>query len=106
MITDINSPGVLVSLTYYSAVQWHYIDKLSIETVPNHTLITTNHQALSIYNRTKICGMISGDSAQKCASARLVQITEQPYIAVERERAREREIEIEIETMKEKYQLY
>jgi len=27
------------------AVQWHYIDKLSNDTVPNHILITTNHQA-------------------------------------------------------------
>jgi len=38
------------------AVQWHYIDKLSNDTVPNHTLITTNHQALFIYNRTNIAG--------------------------------------------------
>jgi len=38
----------------YRAVQWHYIDKLSNDTVPNHALITTNHQALFIYNRTKI----------------------------------------------------
>jgi len=41
---------------YYRAVQWHYIDKLSNDTVPNHSLITTNHQALFIYNRTKIAG--------------------------------------------------
>jgi len=40
----------------YRAVQWHYIEKLSNDTVPNHTLITTNHQALFIYNRTKIAG--------------------------------------------------
>jgi len=38
----------------HRAVQWHYIDKLSNDTVPNHTFITTNHQALFIYNRTKI----------------------------------------------------
>jgi len=36
------------------AVQWHYIDKLSSDTVSNHTFITINHQALFIYNRTKI----------------------------------------------------
>jgi len=41
---------------YHRAVQWHYIEKLSNDTVPNHTLITTNHQALFIYNRTKIAG--------------------------------------------------
>jgi len=34
------------------AVQWHYIDKFSNETVPNHTFITTNHQSLFICNRT------------------------------------------------------
>jgi len=38
------------------AVQWHYIDKLSNDTVPNRTFITTNHQALFIYNLTKIMG--------------------------------------------------
>jgi len=38
------------------AVQWHYIDKLSDDTVPNHIFNTTNHQALYIYNRTKIMG--------------------------------------------------
>jgi len=38
------------------AVQWHYVDKLSNDTVPNHTFITTNRQALFIYNRTKITG--------------------------------------------------
>jgi len=38
------------------AVQWHYIEKLSNDTVPNHTLITTNHQALFIYNPTQIAG--------------------------------------------------
>jgi len=27
----------------YRAVQWHYIEKLSNDTVPNHTLITTNY---------------------------------------------------------------
>jgi len=32
------------------------IDKVSNDTVPNHTLITTNRQALFIYNRTKIAG--------------------------------------------------
>jgi len=36
------------------AVQGHYIDKLSNDTMLNHTLITTNHQALFIYNRNKI----------------------------------------------------
>jgi len=41
---------------YYRAVQWHYIDKLSNDTVPNHTCITTNHQALFSCNRTKITG--------------------------------------------------
>jgi len=51
------------------AVQWHYIDKLSNDTVPNHTLITTNHLAPFIYNRT----MISGVSAKKCASAKEVK---------------------------------
>jgi len=40
--------------TSYRAVQWHY--KLWNDTVPNHTFITTNHQALFIYNRTKITG--------------------------------------------------
>jgi len=30
----------------YRVVQWHYIDKLSNDTVPNYTYITTNHQAL------------------------------------------------------------
>jgi len=42
----------------YRAVQWPYIDtgKLSNDTVPNHTLITTDHQALFIYNRTNIAG--------------------------------------------------
>jgi len=40
----------------YRAVQWHYVEKLSNDTVPNHTLITTNNQALFIYNRTKIAG--------------------------------------------------
>jgi len=43
-----------VLLTSLPAVQWHYIEMLSNDTVPNHTLITTNHQALFIYNRTKI----------------------------------------------------
>jgi len=38
----------------HRAVQWHYIDKLSNYTVPNHTFITTYHQALFIYNQTKI----------------------------------------------------
>jgi len=41
---------------FHRAVQWHYIEKLSNDTVPNHTLITTNHQALFIYNRSKIVG--------------------------------------------------
>jgi len=36
------------------AIQWHYIDKLSNDTVPNYTFITTNHQALFIYIQTKI----------------------------------------------------
>jgi len=40
----------------YATIQWHYIDKLSNYTVPNHTLITTNYRALFIYNRTKIAG--------------------------------------------------
>jgi len=39
-------------------VQWHYIDKLTNDTVPNHTLITTNLQALFIYNRDKITGLL------------------------------------------------
>jgi len=34
----------------------HFIDKLSNDTVPNHAFITTNHQSLLIYNRTKIAG--------------------------------------------------
>jgi len=38
------------------AVQLHYIDKLSNDTVPNHTFITNNRPALFIYNRTKIMG--------------------------------------------------
>jgi len=41
---------------YHRADQWHYIENLSNDTVPNYTLITTNHQALFIYNRTKIAG--------------------------------------------------
>jgi len=37
------------------AVQWHYIDKLSNDTVPNHTFITTNHKALCLfYNRNTV----------------------------------------------------
>jgi len=40
----------------HRAVQCHNIDKLSNDTVPNHTFITTNHQALFIYNQTKISG--------------------------------------------------
>jgi len=44
-------------LSFDRAVQWHYIEKISNDTVPIHTLITlTNHQALYIYNRTKIAG--------------------------------------------------
>jgi len=48
--------GSMVYLIGDRAVWWHYIDKLSNETVPNHTFITTNHQALFIYNQTKITG--------------------------------------------------
>jgi len=59
-----------ISGTEGDAVQWHYIEKLSNDTVPNHTLITINHQTLFLYNRTKIAGSISGAFAQKCASAR------------------------------------
>jgi len=40
----------------YRTVQWHNIDKLPNDTVPIHTFITTNHQVLFIYNRTKITG--------------------------------------------------
>jgi len=43
-------------LCRHRAVQWHYIDKLSNDTVPNHTFITTNHKVLFIYNRTNITG--------------------------------------------------
>jgi len=43
-------------MSYTEAIQWHCIEKLSNDTVPNHNLITTNHQALFIYNRTKIAG--------------------------------------------------
>jgi len=61
------------STTLYRAVQWHYIEKLSNDTVPNHTSITTNHQALFIYNRTKIAGWFPVFPLKKCASARLAQ---------------------------------
>jgi len=40
-------------IVHHRGVQWHYNEKLSNDTVPNHT---TNHQALFIYNRTKIAG--------------------------------------------------
>jgi len=36
------------------AVQWQYIDKLSNETVPNHTFITTNQLASSNLDLFKI----------------------------------------------------
>jgi len=39
----------------YKAVQWHYIDKLSNDTVPNHTFITITKLYL-FTNRTKITG--------------------------------------------------
>jgi len=61
------------------AVQWHYIDKLSNDTVPNHTLFTTNHQALFIYKQTKITEWFPVFPLKKCASARLAQCHEQPY---------------------------
>jgi len=64
--TDINRPTCMTSvfvLGFFdpwssgSIVQWHYLDKLSNDTVPNHILFTTNyHQAIFIYNRTKIAG--------------------------------------------------
>jgi len=50
---------------------WNYIENLSSDTVPNHTSITTNHQALFIYNRTKITGWFP--------MLRLKNFTEQPY---------------------------
>jgi len=43
-------------IRHFRAVQWHYIDKLSNVTVPNHTFITTHQQALFIYKRPKITG--------------------------------------------------
>jgi len=39
----------IVSGASNGAFQWHYIDKLSNDTVPNHTFITTNHRARFIY---------------------------------------------------------
>jgi len=63
------------------AVQWHYIEKHSNDTVPNHTVITTN--ALFIYNRTKITGWFPVLPLKNVPllSARLAQLdlTEQPY---------------------------
>jgi len=53
--TILTRPSLSINL-FFRAVQWHYIDKLSNDTVPNHTFITTNHQALFIYNRTNIAG--------------------------------------------------
>jgi len=54
---ELNARYLRVSDQFYNrAVQWHYIDKLSNDTVPNSTFITTNHRALFIYNRTKITG--------------------------------------------------
>jgi len=63
------------NVTYYvncriidSVIGLFCIYTLTSDTVPNHTFITTKHQALFIYNQT-----ISGASAQKCAFARLAQ---------------------------------
>jgi len=46
-------------IVVYRAVQWHCVDEFSNDTVPTRAFITTNHQALFIYNRTKITGWIS-----------------------------------------------
>jgi len=54
------------------AVQWHYIDKLSNSTVLNHTLLQPVTK-LYLFTNELNYGMISGASAQKCASARLAQ---------------------------------
>jgi len=53
------------------AVQWHYIDKLSNDTVPKHTFIYRQSQALFIYKRTKITGWFPVLPLKKYASARL-----------------------------------
>jgi len=45
---------LIVPACDHVAVQWHCIDMLSNDTAPIHTFITTNHQALFIYNRTKL----------------------------------------------------
>jgi len=62
-----------MALLLHRAVQWHYIDELSNDTVPNHTFIY-NQSPSSIYLQSNYnYGMISGAFAQKCASARLAQ---------------------------------
>jgi len=64
----------------YRAVQWHYIDKLSNDTVPNHTFITTNHQALFIYNRNKITERFPALPLKNVLSHVSYSATEQPYV--------------------------
>jgi len=62
-----------MALLLHRAVQWHYIDELSNDTVPNHTFIY-NQSPSSIYLQSNYnYGMISGAFAQKCASAHLAQ---------------------------------
>jgi len=59
MISRCEQRNPAIWLLYcYVTVQLHYrlIDKLSNDTVPNHTYITTNHVALFIYNVTKFTG--------------------------------------------------
>jgi len=65
----------------HRAVQWHYLDKLSNHAVPNHyTFITTNHQTLFIYNRTKITGWFPALPLTDVLSHVELSATEQSYI--------------------------
>jgi len=61
------------------AVQWHYIDMLWNDTVPNHSFITTNHQAVFIYNRTKIMGWFPVLPLKRVLSHVKHSVIEQPY---------------------------
>jgi len=68
-----------IQLSYANAIGlfnlWHYIENLSNDTVPNHTLITTNHQALFIYNRTKIAGWFPVFPLKKFASTSFASLS-------------------------------
>jgi len=58
------------AVNVHRAVQWHYIDELSNDTGPYHTFIYDQSPSSIYLQSNQNYGMISGASAQKCASAR------------------------------------